>query len=78
MNKAEIADIEKMKRFADKGTDLFCNLLYAFKDKEIDDTTFEYLNIAMMALATDAYNQGYSEGNQKGYEDAEAMRDIFD
>jgi hypothetical protein len=70
-------EIEQLKRFADKGAEFFHSILWAFHQQELDDIATEYVKIAMMALANDAYNQGYSEGNQKGYEDAETIKDIF-
>jgi len=71
------SDIEKYKRFAERGTQLFCNMLWAFQEKELDSTSLEYIKIAMMALASDVYNQGYSEGQEAGYKDAETIKDVF-
>ena len=69
-------DIDKMKGFAERGTDLFENMLWAFKDAELEDDVVEYLKIAIMAVAFDVYNQGYSEGNQAGFEEHEKLKEV--
>lgn len=70
------ADLDKMKGFAERGSELYQNLLKAFQNIDLEDMEIEYLKIAMMAVCTDVYNQGYSEGSEAGWQDHEKLHDI--
>jgi hypothetical protein len=74
MNKV---DIERMKGFADRGVDLFNSMLWAFHEQELDDKAKEYMRIAMMAIATDCYNQGWAEGDEHGWKECKEVGDVF-